>query len=78
MADRLLIMPELPELLKVGEIAEKLRVSRMTVYRLVTDGTLPAVRVGQRTIRVRRSDFMRYLGVTRATAEDVAEPRADP
>lgn len=38
----------------VTEIAAMLRVSKMTVYRLVHDGTLPAVRIG-RSFRVRES-----------------------
>jgi excisionase family DNA binding protein len=44
----------------VAEIARRLRVSNMTVYRLVRSGQLPAVRVG-RGIRVREDDVRRYL-----------------
>jgi len=33
--------------LTVAEVAEIMRVSRMTVYRLVHSGELPAVRVGR-------------------------------
>lgn len=44
----------------VPEIARALRVSRMTVYRLVEAGTLPSVRVG-RSIRVPRSAYDAYL-----------------
>jgi len=33
--------------LTVAEVAEIMRVSRMTVYRLVHSGELPAVRVGK-------------------------------
>jgi excisionase family DNA binding protein len=39
--------------LTVAEVAERMRVSRMTVYRLVHAGTLPAVRFG-RSLRVQR------------------------
>jgi excisionase family DNA binding protein len=46
--------------LTVGEVARHLRVSNMTVYRLVKSGQLSAVRVG-RGYRVRRSDVERYL-----------------
>lgn len=41
-------------LLTVAEVAETLRLSRMTVYRLVHSGELPAVRVG-RSFRVPQS-----------------------
>jgi excisionase family DNA binding protein len=44
----------------VAEVARELRVSNMTVYRLVQSGQLPAVRVG-RSYRIRSSDFDRYL-----------------
>jgi excisionase family DNA binding protein len=44
----------------VGEVAAVLRVSNMTVYRLINSGELPAVRIG-RSFRVRGEDFDRYL-----------------
>ncbi|HLI01723.1 MAG TPA: helix-turn-helix domain-containing protein [Acidimicrobiales bacterium] len=45
----------------VAEVAAALRVSNMTVYRLVQSGQLPAVRVG-RSYRIREEDLDRYLG----------------
>lgn len=45
----------------VSEVASQLRVSSMTVYRLVQSGQLPAVRVG-RSYRIRADDVDRYLG----------------
>ena len=39
--------------LTVAEVAERMRVSKMTVYRLVHNGALPAVRFG-RSFRVPR------------------------
>jgi len=49
-------MPELPEVrfLTVAEVADIMRVSKMTVYRLVHSGDLPAVRFG-RSFRVPES-----------------------
>jgi excisionase family DNA binding protein len=44
----------------VGEVASVLRVSNMTVYRLINSGELPAVRIG-RSFRLRSEDFDRYL-----------------
>jgi excisionase family DNA binding protein len=44
----------------VGEVANLLRVSNMTVYRLVQSGALPAVRVG-RSYRIREEDVDSYL-----------------
>lgn len=48
------------EMLTVPQIAQELAVSRMTVYRLVHDGELPALRIG-RSIRIRRHDLNTYI-----------------
>lgn len=40
--------------LTVAEVADRMRVSKMTVYRLVHSGELPAVRFG-RSFRVQRA-----------------------
>jgi excisionase family DNA binding protein len=44
----------------VAEVANALRVSNMTVYRLIKCGQLPAVRVGK-SYRLRDEDVDRYL-----------------
>jgi excisionase family DNA binding protein len=46
--------------LTVAEVARTMRVSKMTVYRLVHAGELPAARVG-RSFRVAESDVHAYL-----------------
>jgi excisionase family DNA binding protein len=46
--------------LTVREVAGTLRVSNMTVYRLINAGDLPAVRVGK-SFRLREDDVNRYL-----------------
>ena len=46
--------------LTVREVASTLRVSNMTVYRLINAGDLPAVRVGK-SFRLREDDVNRYL-----------------
>lgn len=47
-------------LLTAAEVADQLRVSTMTVYRLIRRGELAAVRVG-RNYRVRQSDLAAFL-----------------
>ncbi len=47
-------------LLTVGEVAGIMRVSNMTVYRLIKSGQLSAIRVGK-NYRIRRLDVDRYL-----------------
>ena len=46
--------------LTVAEVAAMLRVSNMTVYRLINAGSLPAVRVGK-SYRITEQDVDRYL-----------------
>ncbi|MFF7291560.1 helix-turn-helix domain-containing protein [Microbacterium sp. NPDC008134] len=61
-------MPEVPDVrfLTVAEVAEIMRVSKMTVYRLVHSGDLPAIRFG-RSYRVPES----------AVADALQRPIAD-
>lgn len=47
-------------LLTAAEVADQLRVSTMTIYRLIRSGELPAVRVG-RNYRVRANELEAYL-----------------
>jgi excisionase family DNA binding protein len=47
-------------LLTVREVADAIRVSTMTVYRLIKAGELPAIRVGKH-FRIRESDLAGYL-----------------
>ena len=48
------------QFLTIAEVAARMRVSKMTVYRLVHSGELPAVRVG-RSFRVTEDDVDEYL-----------------
>lgn len=48
------------DLLNINEVAGSLRVSKMTVYRFIRDGRLPAVRIGN-SLRVHRRDLDNYL-----------------
>jgi excisionase family DNA binding protein len=47
-------------LLTVGEVASALRVSNMTIYRLIRSGDITAFRVGK-NYRIRQSDLDHYL-----------------
>lgn len=46
--------------LTIAEVAAMMRVSKMTVYRIVHSGELPATRVG-RSFRVKESDVDAYI-----------------
>ena len=54
--------------LTVAEVAAAMRVSTMTVYRLIKTGELAAIRVGH-NYRIREDDLERYL-----TARSVPAP----
>ena len=60
-------------LLTAAEVAEQLRVSTMTVYRLIRSGELAAVRVG-RNYRVRERDLEDYLASQVVNPDDVQLP----
>ena len=47
-------------LLTVAEVAGTMRISNMTVYRLIKNGDLPALRVGK-NYRIRESDVDVFL-----------------
>ncbi len=56
-------------LLTVGEVAATMRVSNMTVYRMIKSGQLPAIRVGK-NYRIRESDVDRYLAERSVQTEE--------
>jgi excisionase family DNA binding protein len=49
-----------PQFLTVAEVAKMMRVSTMTVYRLIKAEELASVRVGK-SYRIREQDLDRYL-----------------
>jgi excisionase family DNA binding protein len=54
-------------LLSVAQVAARLRVSRMSVYRMIRSARLPAVRVGH-TYRISKDALARYLDNALVTA----------
>jgi excisionase family DNA binding protein len=56
-------------LMTVSEVAEQLRVSNMTVYRLIRAGDLAAIRVGK-NYRIRRADLDAYLEASTVDVEE--------
>lgn len=56
-------------LLTVDEVAELMRVSNMTVYRLIKSGALAALRVGK-NYRIRNEDVERYLAERTVIVEE--------
>ena len=56
-------------LLTVAEVADHMRVSNMTVYRLIKGGTIPAIRVGK-NYRIRQRDLEAYLDASIAQVSE--------
>ncbi len=54
--------------LTVPEVAEELRIPRTRCYELIQQGSLPAVRIGERSIRVNRRELERFLLENRRVA----------
>ena len=52
-------------LFTINEIAERMRVSKMTVYRLIHQGALPALRIG-RSFRVGATEFAEFLAAAKS------------
>jgi excisionase family DNA binding protein len=51
--------------LTVPEVARELRIPRSRAYALFQQGSLPAVRIGERSIRVNRHELEKFLLETR-------------
>jgi excisionase family DNA binding protein len=56
--------------LTVPELAEELQIPRTRAYELIARGELPAVRIGERSIRVNRNELERFLLESRRVVED--------
>lgn len=54
--------------LKVPEAAELLGLPKTRAYELIQQGELPAVRIGERSIRINRAELERFLLETRRIA----------
>ncbi len=55
--------------LTVPQVAEELHLPRTRTYELIARGELPAVRIGERSIRVNRQELERFLFESRRVAE---------
>jgi len=55
--------------LTVPEAAAELKIPRTRCYELIARGDLPAVRIGERSIRVNRRELERFLLVSRRVVE---------
>jgi excisionase family DNA binding protein len=47
--------------LTIPEVARELKIPRTRAYMLISEGALPAVRIGNRSIRVHRGELEKFL-----------------
>jgi excisionase family DNA binding protein len=59
-----------------GELARHLKVSLDTIHRAIGTGSLAAVRVGPRLLRIRTEDARRFLRPAAASPRKAAKSRA--
>jgi excisionase family DNA binding protein len=59
--------------LTVPEAAVELRIPRTRCYELIQRGELPAVRIGERSIRVNRAELERFLLKSRRVASSTSK-----
>jgi excisionase family DNA binding protein len=52
---------EVPELLTVAQVAELLQLNRQTLWNWIGTGTFPAVQIGERLFRIKRTDLDAWL-----------------
>jgi excisionase family DNA binding protein len=66
--------------LTVFDVAELLQLNPQTVRNWIDQGSLAAIRVGQRRVRIRQSDLDRFLdaGTTSGTPSGAATRRSSP
>jgi excisionase family DNA binding protein len=53
---------EMPELMTVEQVAALLRLNKQTIYNWIDAGTLPAVSVGERRVRIKKSVLDEIIG----------------
>ena len=75
--ERTMRSPErLPEVMKVNEVAEMLRVDRKTIYSMVERGQIPGVRRLGRCLRFSRRALVRWLDDVDAASNARRDQRA--
>ena len=63
------------ELLKPADVADILKISRATAYRMLKQGEIPTMRIGS-LVRVRKSDLDQFIRETRDKSISNALPKA--
>jgi excisionase family DNA binding protein len=54
----------------VNEVADYFKVSNRTVYRWISEGLLPVIRIGGHTTRIRQEDLETFINANRTEPGD--------
>lgn len=54
---------DLPEMLTIHEVAQKLNVNYMTVFRWIKNGEIEAVRIGSKIWRIPRGSYLSLIAL---------------
>ena len=65
------------DLMTVDQVAAYLQLNKLTVYKFIRAGDLPAVRLG-RSFRIRRADVDQFLEAHKVAPKRAARPAAAP
>src|SRR5919198_2718512 len=66
-----------PAYYSITQAAALLRVSRVSIWRWISAGRLPVLRLGHRTVRIRREDLELIIQPLRASQPEVASLPGD-
>lgn len=59
------------KLLTVKQVAARLGVSQVTVYRALADGSLPCVRLQERIVRIEEEELQRFIAKGKTPPDEV-------
>lgn len=67
-------MEQMHNMMTLKEISEYLKIGHSTPYRWVNSGILPAIKLPSGMVRVRRSDFEKFIQEFAIQAPDSPQP----
>lgn len=61
------------KLLTVAAVADRLAITRQSVYRLTGSGALPSVRVSKKAVRIDEADLAQFIASRRTQVDDTCD-----
>ncbi|MCI2000590.1 MAG: helix-turn-helix domain-containing protein [Clostridia bacterium] len=57
------MLDEYPDILNSKEVMEILGISKNTLYELIKDGEIPAVRLGKKLWRIHKKSLLKFINI---------------